>query len=154
MLERFRNFILLRGLRLRRLERRLTSCLGTELAESFLEVLLKLMRLVFLADPAFRRNIEGFRGRYVLASADGGLALTASFADGRMKVRRGKLPDPNLTITFRDERALFGLLSSPRPDILNALLHQDVVTEGNLNYLYKLAYMATSLVRRVTGAAV
>lgn len=153
MLSRLKDFILLRGFRTHRLERRLASCLGTELAESFLELLLNLMRLVLLVDPGFRRNIEGFRGRYVLASADGGLALTASFADGRLRVRRGKLPDANLTLTFRDERALFGLLSSPRPDILGSLLRQDVVTAGNLNYLYKLAYMATSLLRRVTGMA-
>ena len=40
---------------------------------------------------------------------------------------------------------------SPKPDILGSMLRQDVMLNGNLNYLYKFAFMAQHLRLMATG---
>lgn len=119
--------------------------LESEATEGFLELLLKIMRLAFMVDGKYRRNIEGFAGKYLFQSRDKRLTVSATFSDGRMTVREKVVDDPNITITFRDDRALMGFILTPSPDILGAMLRQDVVPTGNLNYLYKFAYMAKRL---------
>ena len=52
------------------LEPRLLKCLQDEVAEEFLELILRLMCLAFKLDKDFRRNIEGFTGRYQFRSRD------------------------------------------------------------------------------------
>ncbi len=133
--------------------RPLTHFFEAELTEGFLELLLETMRLAFLFDPHFRRNIEGFQGSYQFRSQDGDMAVGASFAGGQLHVRHGAVADPTLTVSFRDEKALMGFVLAPKPDILGAMLRQDVVLQGNLNYLYKFAYMAKRLQLMATGQA-
>ncbi len=118
---------------------------NANLTDGFLELLLNVMNLAFRFDGNFRRNIEGFHGRYLFRSKDGAIAAGAIFSDGRMTVTRDAIEDANVTVTFRDERSLMGFILAPKPDILGAVLRQDVVLEGNLNYLYKFAYMAKRL---------
>jgi len=55
------------------------------------------------------------------------------------------IADPHITITFRDGRTLMKFLLAPKQDILGSMLRHDVVTEGNLNYLYRFGYMAKRL---------
>ncbi len=123
----------------------LATFFESKLADGFLEMLLDTMCLAFLFDPRFRRNIEGFRGRYLFKSKDGAIAAGAIFSQGHLTVSRAAISDPNVAVTFRDEKALMNFLLAPKPDILGAVLRQDVVLEGNLNYLYKFAYMAKRL---------
>jgi hypothetical protein len=125
--------------------RPLTEFFESEMTEGFLELLLKMMRLTFQFDEKFRRNIEGFKGRYLFRSRDGQLTVSTVFANGEMEVGEDLIDAPNITITFKDDKALMGFLLAPRPDILGAVLRQDVVLKGNLNYLYKFAYMAKRL---------
>lgn len=122
-----------------------SDCLESEAAEEFLETLLSLMRIMFVLNLEYRRNIEGFRGRYQFISLDRRITMAALFDDGRMTVRETVIPDPDITITFRDGRTLINFILSPRQDIIGAMLRQDVRTEGNLNYLYKFGYMAKQL---------
>jgi hypothetical protein len=123
----------------------LATFFESKLTDGFLEVLLNMMGLAFLFDGKFRRNIEGFEGRYLFQSKDKTIAAGAIFSHGRMTVSKEAIEKPNITITFRDEKALMGFILAPKPDILGAVLRQDVVLEGNLNYLYKFAYMAKRL---------
>ncbi len=116
-----------------------------ELTEGFLELLLGTMSIAFQLDHHFRRNIEGFEGSYLFRSHDGAMVVSVSFAGGAMHVHHGAVASPTLVATFRDEKALMGLVLAPKPDILGAMLRQDVVLTGNLNYLYKFAYMAKRL---------
>ena len=46
---------------------------------------------------------------------------------------------------FKDAPTILRLFTSPKPDLLNAMLKQQIAFDGNLNYLLKLAY----LLRRV-----
>lgn len=130
---------------------RFQRCLGSDLAEGFLQILLSLMSAVFFLSRDFRRNIEDFTGRYLFRDRDNRIETGVVFEGGRMHVQEGKLEHPNVTIVFRDSRALMSYLLSPKPDILGSLLRQDVMVEGNFNYLYKFAFMANRLKRMVTG---
>jgi hypothetical protein len=131
----------------------LAAFFESKLADGFLELLLNMMRLAFLFDGRFRRNIEGFQGRYLFRSKGGTIAAGAIFSHGRMTVSREAIENPNVVVTFRNEKALMGFLLAPKPDILGAVLRQDVVLEGNLNYLYRFAYMAKRLQLMALGQA-
>ncbi|MFC1895805.1 hypothetical protein ACFL0Q_03975 [Thermodesulfobacteriota bacterium] len=123
----------------------------SEGAEEFLEMLLKSMKFVFAIDKDFRRNIENFNGRYLFCSKDRTITVAAIFKSGRLKVSEEEITDTNITVIFRNAKALMGFLLSPKPDILGSLLRQDVAVDGNLNYLYKFAFMAKRLHLRATG---
>lgn len=133
--------------------RPLTEFFEAEMTEGFLELLLDMMRLTFQFDSRFRRNIEDFAGRYLFRSADGNITVRAVFSQGVMHVDTSSIPKPDIAITFRDDKALMGVLLAPKPDILGAMLRQDVVLEGNLNHLYKFAYMAKRLQLMALGQA-
>ncbi len=126
--------------------------MGSQAAEGFLLLLLKLMDLVFMLNIwNFRENIKGFNGRYLFRSKDDSIVASASFKSGNMKVYDKIIDKPDITITFRDDKALMNYLLSPKPDILGSILRQDVTVNGNLNYLYKFAYMAKRLQLLATG---
>lgn len=120
-------------------------------ADTFLETLLRLMSLVLNFDHKFRRNIEGFTGRYQFKSLEGGVNAGAVFAENHLHVANGTVADPDITIIFKDGRALMDFILTPKPDILGAMLRQEVSLSGNLNFLYKFAYMARHLQLMATG---
>jgi hypothetical protein len=124
----------------------------SEFAEEFLETLLRLMGLVFLLDPDYKRNIVGFKGRYQFMSSDNEITVAAVFRDDALKVSEEVIPDPNITVIFKNGKALMNYLLSPKPDVLGSLLRQEVRLDGNLTYLYKFAYMAKRLQLMATGA--
>jgi len=124
----------------------------SESAEDFLELLLKGMSLVFeLNLKDFRKNIEGFTGRYLFASKDKGITVSVVFDKGKMKVYEAAIDGADIVITFRNDKALMDYILSPKPDILGSMLRQDVTLNGNLNYLYKFAFMAQHLRLMATG---
>jgi hypothetical protein len=128
------------------------NCLNSEFAEDFLHLLLGLMSVVFKFDPEFRKNITQFNGRYQFKSKDGRITVTALFEKNRLEVRKGEISNPDITVLFKDGKALMGYLLTPKPDILGAMLRQEVSLDGNLNYLYKFAFMAKRLQLMATGA--
>lgn len=129
-----------------------TKCMESEFAEEFLELLLKLMSLVLLMNyKDFRRNIEGFNGRYLFKSKDNEITVSAVFRGNKMKVSEKPVSNPTVTVTFKDGKALMNYILSPKPDILGSILRQDVTFDGNLNYLSKFAYMAKRLQLMATG---
>ena len=145
------NMILMRSRRAQKAGQEFMEALQSEKAEKFLEVLLKLMGLVFCLDKDFRRNIRDFNGRYLFRSQDRQITVAAVFKDNRLKVTEEEIGDTHMTVIFRNAKALMGFLLSPKPDILGSMLRQDISIDGNLNYLYKFAYMAKHLQLKVTG---
>jgi len=117
----------------------------SEVAEEFLQTLLTLMQIVFVVNHEYRRNIKNFDGRYQFCSKDGEVTIATVFHNGRMDVMEKMIDKPDITITFRDGKTLLNFIISPRQDILGSMLRHDVVTEGNLNYLYKFGFMAKQL---------
>ena len=128
------------------------DCISSEVAEGFLKTLLSLMAVVFTLDGAYRKNIEGFNGRYLFKSKNGSIKVAALFGHNRLEVREEEIPDPDVTILFKDSKALMNYLLTPKPDILGSMLRQEVTLDGNLNYLYRFAYMAKRLQLMATGA--
>lgn len=145
MLQKIWKNILMRVYGARDKIEKIADCLGGEFTEEMLEFLLNGMSIVFALSPGYRRNIEGFSGRYVFRSIDGSFVVSASFGNGKMKVKEGEINDPHIRIFFRDPHSLMNFIFSPKPDVLSAMLNQEVTLEGNLNYLYKFAYMANHL---------
>ena len=125
--------------------RRVTADIGEDLVDASLETLLGVMRFFFILDRDYRDNIRGFNGRYSFESQDGDIAASAAFARNRMKVYRHRVEDTNVRIIFKDGEALMRFLFSRNPDIIAAVLANEVTYDGNLNYLAKFAYMARNL---------
>lgn len=133
--------------------KRFIESIESEAAEEFLELLLNLMKLVFAFDKGYRKNIENFNGSYCFRSRDKEITMSAIFAGGEMKVREEAISKPNIIVTFKDGKALMGFLLTPKPDILGSMLRQEVQLDGNLNYLYKFAFMAKRLQLMAMGQA-
>jgi hypothetical protein len=134
----------------RRKAQALKDELEGELTDKFVDVLFLSMEVAFLLIGDYRRrNLRGFRGRYVLRTADNRVAASALFRWRRMKVKTFAVAQPNVTITFKDPGALRRFLLSKDQDILASLLANEVEVDGNLNYVYKLGFMARDLTRRL-----
>jgi hypothetical protein len=123
--------------------------LGDEFTEKLLESLLLLMKIKFRFDPEFRRNIENFRGALRFRCRDGNINVLVAFAADKMQVSEDPQAPANVTITFKDSRAMRQVITSG--DIMGSLLNGDIVSDGNLNYLYKFGFLARHLVLEFTG---
>lgn len=132
--------------------KKFAACLDSELAEDFLRILLELMGAVLLLNSDFRRNIAGFKARYQFRSSDGTITVAAVFDRSTLNVSEEIIDNPNISITFSDGKALMNYLLSPKPDVLGSMLRQEVRLDGNLNYLYRFAYLAKRLQLMATGA--
>lgn len=136
------------------LEKNLLQCIDGRTTENLMDLLLELMGIVFRLDKNYRRNIENFNAVYVFTDQTGDFYAAAVFKDNKMTVTGKKIADPTFKLIFRDNAALIKLLFSGSPDILNAMLNQEVEFEGNINYMSKFGYMALHLVLGLTGGIV
>jgi hypothetical protein len=114
-----------------------------------LKTSLKTLGLAFLLSKSYRRNLDGFHGKYLFRTRDNLVHIAAVFDHGKLKVYEEAITDADIAINFRDPKTLRVYLSSPNPDILDSILKQDVTIDGNLNYLYKLTYMIRHLQLRL-----
>lgn len=129
--------------------RNLQKQLLGEATDKFLEGLLDGMDTAFFLSRGYRRNIEGFEGKYLFRTADNTVAVSALFKDGDMQVKDEAVDDWDVKITFEDAPALLKFLFSKNQDILNSILANEVEVDGNLNYIYKFGFMARDLAKRV-----
>jgi hypothetical protein len=131
-----------------------TRALLTELegvaTDKLIELLLVVMDLAFAVMRDYREsNLGGFRGRYVLRTADGRVEASALFAPGKMSMRTTAVAERDVTVTFKSPAAFRRFLSSKEKDILESLMANEVEVDGNLNYVYKLGFMARHLLLRL-----
>lgn len=123
----------------------------TEKMDLLLELMLDGMNIVFVLNPDFRRNINTFKARYTFHIGSNGKGASVEFSPiplfryGRMIVKRRPADDANVSVTFEDGRSMAEFLFSGTPDIFGALLDNKLSFRGNLNYLFKFAYMAKHL---------
>ncbi|MDR1576099.1 MAG: hypothetical protein LBS37_08860 [Treponema sp.] len=146
------NLLFFRKNRQKRALQNMIICIEEQAADDFLDILLKVMGLTFFVDKDFRRNIENFSARYVFQDKIGEVYVAAIFENNKLTVNSRKINDPTFTLIFRDGSSLVKFLLSPSPDILNALLNQEIDFFGNLNYINKFAYLAMRLKMMVTPA--
>ncbi len=134
-----------------RVEKQFLACLKGEGAEEFLKLLLELMGLTLKLDQNFQRNVIGFKGRYQFKSADGLVTVAALFHGKDLKVKEEVIPDPDIAIIFKDAQALMNYLLATDRDILRLLLNNEVVLQGNINYILKFGYMSNNIQLALTG---
>jgi hypothetical protein len=128
---------------------KLKGALEDVLATALLEILLDGMSLAFVLLRGFRRNLAGFSGKYLFRTANDGVARGALFASRRMQVLRGEFTDYDVAVTFKNSAGLLRFLFSRDQDILDSLLANDVAVDGNVNFIYKFAFMARDLIGRL-----
>lgn len=138
----FRNFMLKRVVK--KIKKALAN-IETNLMDDFLELLLNMIRLALLIDPKFRRNIEDFSARYTFRSQDHKIAASAVFDKNKLKVSNKQLDNTNVTVIFKDGKALWEFLMSKNPDVFAFILENKLNYKGNLNYILKFGYMARHL---------
>jgi hypothetical protein len=125
--------------------KRIRELLEGEITDTFLELLLCAMSLLFKIDKNFRKNIEGFSAVYVFKDRSGTLAATAIFSNGRMTIKRKEVSGAVVTVVFDRGKSLCDLLFSNDPNIFDFLLENRLTYSGNLNYLLKFAFLAKHL---------
>ncbi len=134
------------------LKRAFLKCQRDEIAEEFLELLLKLMSVSFCLDKKLRKNIEGFRGVIQFRSKDNEIRVLAVFKNDKLEVKELKPKDklqeaPNATVIFKDAEGLMNFLlpKGGQRDVLRSILNNEVVLDGNWNYIYRFGFIATHL---------
>ena len=120
----------------------LLKSLEDDATEKFLETLLYLMRIAFLVNPGYRRNIENFTGLYRFKSQDEGVNVLIKFENGKMEISEDPAPAAHVQVTFKNSKALRNFLLSFKKDILKLILNNEIRVTGNVNYLYKFIFMA------------
>ncbi len=130
---------------MRMAQKKFVKILQEETLDVFLVTLLRLMDLYFTLNKKYRRNIENFEARYSFKSKDNKIDAGVIFSDSKMKAENHSIDNTNVTVVFKDGKALKNFLFSESPDIIGTILNSDVQYTGNLNYLSKFAYMAKHL---------
>ena len=136
------------------LGKRLLDCIEGNAIDNVLDILLKLMGLMFKLDQDYKRNIENFQATYVFTDYNGDFYTAVDFDNGKMKVSNKEVPKPTFKLIFRDNNALISVLFQGASDILKSMLNQEVDFEGNINYMSKFGYMALHPVLEFTGQTV
>ncbi|MBI5328603.1 MAG: hypothetical protein HZB80_10010 [Deltaproteobacteria bacterium] len=127
----------------------LTKEIFGEVTDKFLELLLSGMDWAFALSKGYRKNIEGFEGKYLFRTADNIVATSVVFKGSNMDVYDNAIDDWDARVTFKNAKALWSFLFSQNQDILNSILANEVEVDGNLNYIYKFGFMARDLAKRL-----
>jgi hypothetical protein len=125
---------------------RLASALSPESMGEILETALKGIGLLCIFHSGLKEEVQTLRAVYLFATTDRRMTVTAEFSNGLLKVGRGAAGPINVALIFHDIPAMMRLFATPQPNLLHAILSQQISFEGNLNYLLKLAY----LLRRIS----
>lgn len=133
-----------------RAKRTLKKSLKNEATEDFLTLQLDVMKWYYVIHPKYTEN---FTGSYWFKDRDRGVSVLVKFHDGDMEIIKDPDPDPNpypettVMVTFKDSNALRRFLLAIKKDILQVLLHNEILVTGNLNYVYKFVFMANHPLR-------
>lgn len=130
--------------------RRAVERIRIEATDDILDALLYAMEVSFYLDRSYRDdNLKDFSGVYVFTAADRLIGGTARFANGHMYASPEAEKEYTVRVRFKNAEALRRFLFASSPDVLNALLDDEVELDGNLNYIYKFGFMVTDLERRL-----
>lgn len=129
--------------------RRLVEQFRGRATDALVELLLEGMATAFLLSRSFRDNIQGFSARYVFATEDGSVGVSARFDGKQMHVEREPVDDWTVRVRFKDANRLRRFLFGKNQDILQSILDNDVEMDGNVNYIFKFGFLARDLERRL-----
>ena len=130
--------------------RRAVERIRVDATDDILDILLYAMEVCFYLDRSYRDdNLTDFSGVYVFTAAERPIGGTARFANGRMHASPEAEKEFTVRVRFKNAEALRRFLFAGSPDVLDALLDDEVELDGNLNYIYKFGFMVTDLERRL-----
>jgi len=131
--------------------------INDEMAEEFLQFMVKVMKIKISTDPDYRRNIEAFQGTYLFRSTDREATVLVQFENGQIRdtenVTEEDTAKADIIVSFKNGKAFMNFLLVPfrkkkgpeRPqtfDIMESIRKNEVNVTGNLNYFYRFGYMA------------
>jgi hypothetical protein len=127
--------------------------LGT-ITDDFVTLLLKGMDWFFALTPdaRFRRNLQDFNGRYFFKTANDTVKVSATFNNGNMRVHKDAIEDWDVKVTFKNGKAFRDFILSEKQDIIDWLSRNEVEVDGNLNHIFKFAFMARAIVGKLEQA--
>lgn len=127
------------------LSRTYRSHLREEAADSLLEYALRALTVIIEKNPRLRANATDIDAVYHFSIERARRDISLHLDRRGARVRRGAPENPDVSIGFRDTASVVSFLLAPKPDILRSLLNQDIAVDGNVNYLFKFAYLANKL---------
>lgn len=129
----------------------IVNTLSPESMEELLETLIKGLGLFVIMHPGLKSTAVSLCGAYLIITSDNRMNVWVRFANGSVTAGRGNPGHVNVTLIFKDVPSLIRLFSSPKPDLLRAMLNQQIAFDGNLNYLLKLAFLLQRILLVIKG---
>ncbi len=133
--------------------KRITENYFLKNAPSVLNTLLEFICLAYSSNFELRKHIRNIHAKYHFSFGDNETQISLEIKNGGMRVFPGIIDMPDASLKFRDSNALGKLFFSEKPDILEVILKQDVVVDGNIIYIFKFIYLVRHLQLRLTGQA-
>jgi hypothetical protein len=118
-----------------------------------LQSILEFVCLAYSSNCELRKHIRNINARYSFRFGNDDRQISLEIKKSGMRVIPGSIDLPDVSLKFRDSQALRKLILSAKPDILEVILKQEVVAEGNLIYLLKLIYLLNHLQFKLLGPA-
>jgi len=148
------KFFHLAEILLKRCTKKLRNQLLGEITDDFVELMLKGMDWFFLLTPdlRFRENLKNFNGRYLFKTANETVMTSATFSNGNMHVHKNAINDWDTKVTFKNPKAFREFILSEKQDIFDWLSRNEIEVDGNLNHIFKFAYMARAVVDKIERA--
>jgi hypothetical protein len=139
---------------MKRFTKKLRNQLLGTITDEFVKLLLKGMDWFFLLTPdaRFRENLKNFNGRYLFKTANETVMNSATFSNGNMRVHDHAIDDWDVKVTFKDGKAFREFVLSEKQDIFDWLSRNEVEVDGNLNHIFKFAFMARAVVGKLERA--
>ncbi len=124
---------------------RITGGISPNTAGLLIEYALQIVKIHLFLNADLRKQVDAFNAQYMIELDGLEKPISVIFKNGVMDVVRKSIDKPDLTIKITDINNLLKYVLSEKPDILSALLKQHIIFDGNLNYLFKMAYLMKRL---------
>jgi formate C-acetyltransferase len=113
--------------------------------------LMKLISFLFKISPNFRKEIYNeetgfiFNAKYQFTTRDDKVNVYVIFENGKMRSGKGKVENPNITISYKDKETMAKIYNKSPDESLDYLLTNEMSYTGNMAYLTKFSYITTRL---------
>lgn len=124
------------------------------MTNDFVRLMLTGMDWFFLLTPdaRFKAYLVDFDGRYLFRTTDETVSTSATFSNGNMRVYSKAINDWDVRVTFKDSKSFREFILSEKQDIFDWLSRNEVNVDGNLNHVFKFAFMARAVVGELERA--
>jgi formate C-acetyltransferase len=117
--------------------------------DSMVHALLSLMAALFNRRPSLNQYLKGIDGwmNFTIGfqTETGSVCQTAVFKNGKMSVKSGIPENADAILGFQDESALLEMLRTTPNEVLNLILKNRMILDGNLSCLQLFNYLVSLL---------